>query len=473
MFCIKYYDYGPFGYENKPDSGKEKTDNDVEAIKALDEAVLDVNFDAIKNQVEALQNLSNRRQPVNEERKALEIYAGTLPDLQKEEEEPASRGEYWDAYFSDREQKISNPVSAVGEPEQDDTYYLVSDLDFVTGTEITEENAPEVLDVKEETRTWFSWFQERRNTEAPSKEIAEATTEEVLAAPRPTSKIRKYSMIGVLSVVALVLIGLVVIAEPWVPAPVDAYEEPQPVALGAPVTLEVGQSYTLDVSCGENEEVHEIYSEENDIISVLDNNVQAHGEWDSVKVYVKTMEKEVPDPHLKEFKLFGKDLTKPYNDLRSNLRAFFGVETKKPPRTEKRVVSIYEQEFHVSGYETVAVTAPINLYTQDYYEMTILHADYEEVVFTYEGAIIEVEKTIPNEDGHITYLAKSADITGKGKIIATTGFYKDNIFVATGAMTFDVEVLSRPSTGEEVVFTSGRYNGNIMIEQSEGGSGQS
>ncbi len=514
---MKYYDYGPYG-GNDPLYGKEKTDNDIEAINAL-EVSASVDFVQIKNRVEELRsNLYKKEvrpnQPQKTEKKPDAAATDTTVrrvQIKRQAEIPPveiypedalfEHGEYWDVYFKSDFRKTSNPAPVVNEDtsmERDDDYGddLVLDIPNAsyddpdatrrflissdTGEIMDEPELEDVLDLsleedrptEQQTSNPFLRFF-RRGKRPADRANQQPATEETLSAPRVVSRRRKYGMAAAATIVGVLLIGMLAVAEPWVPAPVDDYSVPTPVVLGSPVQIAVGDEYTLAVALGENEEIFSIATPDQDILQLEDNSVTARGEWEDSKVIIQTIEKQVPGPVLKPFKLFGLDLTEPYNQLRANLRALLGVEKKTPPRTERRILHIYEQSIVVKGYETTIAATPINLYTYDNYDMTIAHNENEEVQFEYEGDMIEVEQTVPSSEGIVTYTAHSSYITGTGTIVAKIGFYKEGKFVVTRAVAFEVQVLTRPAAGEEAVFVNGNYNGNVPILPEEQQSGQS
>ncbi|MEG2525224.1 MAG: hypothetical protein RSB03_06505, partial [Oscillospiraceae bacterium] len=124
---------------------------------------------------------------------------------------------------------------------------------------------------------------------------------------------------------ALVLLTLVVatlIAEPWVKVPTDEYVEPNAYTAASPKTMGVGETYGFeDIALGENEIISEVKVNDEDILRAEGTAVTALGEYFGTGVYVTVKEKEVkPLSTHKDVMIFGKDLSEPYNKVRSALR---------------------------------------------------------------------------------------------------------------------------------------------------------
>ena len=362
------------------------------------------------------------------------------------------RGEYWLHYF--RESSPDDDLFG-GEPHEE------QDL---TGQESSEKHHGVLLDNAPETQRLPKVTKNKKTKKDKNKALPQS--EDVLAASRQGKKMRKRGVFAAAAVVALLAAGMVVIAEPWVKAG-EEYTVPGRESYGGVTQLKIGETHDVLLELGENERIASVYTPDNDVINVSNGRVTGLGEWDSAKVTVTTTEIEVPKPEQKEIKLFGLDISKPYNSVRVYLRNLFGIEKKQPARTELRVLHIYELEFCVKGYTPAKAPISINLFTNDSCQITINHPEGTEIVFEYEGNVIEIEKTLPSEDGSITYIAKSFESVGTGKIIAKIGFFKDGRFVTTAAVEFDVEVLEQPADGEEAVFTNGDYNGSVIIEEKE------
>ena len=293
------------------------------------------------------------------------------------------------------------------------------------------------------------------------KKVA-AQTEELLSAPKGNRPRGRGWIIAAASVFVVLIGGMVIIAEPWVPAAQDDYTEPQPQPYGQEVVLGVGQSLELSVPLGENEQVFMTTSSDADVLSCADDFVTAIGEWDSVTVTVVTQEKEVPQAEPKPFKIFGLDLTKTYNGLRAGLRDLLGIEKKIPPRTEPRTLSVYQLQFSIRGYSTETMTTPINLYTGDRCSMTLDIPEGMETQFECEKNLVSVSEGLLQDDIW-GYIASSGQALGQGRLTVRIGFMKDDRFVITGALVYRVEVLPVPAEGEQAVFASGSYNGTVPV----------
>lgn len=465
VFFISYSD-GVFNWDD-PIHGTEKTDNDIEALRALDEAEAMPAALPVASDFLGGNNL-------------LAGFDLDIPIISRADNADAEgvdakgtdslfdRGEYWVHYFREEPPGDDYDAEAVADTTHDDSVRsTVKKIKSRLGKTIAgkEEKSLEAEDAEADSGKAKMLFGGEASEKRRGKSSADS--EEILSAPKARNRIRNKGMITAAAVVAVLLVGMVVVAEPWVAAPEDTYVAPQPVLMGSRVELEVGETYKIDVGLGENEDVFSVTSEDSDILIITEQYVTARGEWDSAKVCVTTKEKGIPQPQPKPFKILGLDLTEPYYSLRQSLRDFFGIEKKQAPRTELRVLNIYEQEFVVKGYKATKSPTSINLYTNDRYELAIDVPEGIEVVFEYEGGVINVEQTLPSSNGFVTYTAMSSGTTGVGKIIAKLGFYKDGKFVTVSAIEYGVEVLQQPAPGEDAVFTSGNYNGSIPIEQSD------
>jgi hypothetical protein len=304
--------------------------------------------------------------------------------------------------------------------------------------------------------------------------------EEMSSVPRPRKK-RGFLAKASVATLALLVGGGVVVAQPWVPAADDVYTEPLPERVEQPVTLRVGESYQIDVTCAENEEVASIHTQDGDIIALDGTVATALGQWDGAVVTITTKEKAVPQPQLKELKLLGMDLTKPYNGARTWLRDLLGIEKIEPPREELRVLNIYEMVVNVEGYTVEEVPAPINLYTDDQYRITPSRLmDGEEVVAECATNVVSVSAG-EESFGQRVFLAQSTDAVGTDMVRLVIGFYKEDVFVPTRAIVYSVEVIERPSYNEDgelegAVFASGSHNGLVPVDpppqQDESDEGQ-
>jgi len=448
VFTIKYSDDWPSG-DRDNGFGDEKTDNDVAALKALEDAV-SMEITALKREVERQRCARLDNSGAEPGVPAANLLSGDFDN-----------GDYWENYFVSDSGAVP-PENAIGPGHQ-------SEAQSQPQTQVQPQPEPAA---REDAAFDYDASYEAEEPKQPPSSKRKVWRSSPRKKRWPlfklkTSKAQKRGIITAVCIAGALLIGMIIVAEPWVPAAADNYTEPEPKSLSAPIVLEVGQSVPIEVPLGDNETVDSIVTRDNDIISVMDSNVTALGEWDSVTVVITTKEIAVPEPELKPASFLGMDITVPYNRFRAGLRDFFGIEKKQLPRKDLRVLNVYEQEIRVQGYRTDTEAAPINLFANDYCEMKIISIDSEEIEFEYEGDVIKIDKTVPDDDGYVTYTARSSNATGKGKVIVKIGFYKDDKFVTTRAVVYDVEVINRPGPGGEAIFASGNYNGNIKIEEED------
>jgi hypothetical protein len=440
---------------NDPIYGGKKTDNDLAALRALNSAENSEPGSAEGSGPDGVEN-SGPDNGIGDD--------FDIPDLrQKNRGGPGpeagspdagfERGEYWLRYFREGSPEDEPIWEDEPEPQEEEPKAEPSGIS-------------RMKEGFKKAAARFGAFGARKGGEAV-KEARPAESQQTLAARKPPVKNGKRALVAAAVVLGALVTALVVVAEPWTPAEADEYFPPQPVSLGGTVDMAVGEVYSLDVPLGENERISSVVSPDDDILSVIDYNVTAMGEWESAKVVITTMEAELPPSEPKPLKILGIDLTAPYNSLRTGLRELFGIEKRDAAPRELRVLGIYEQEFRVKGYDVITAPMAINLYTNDYCDLTVNVPDGREVEFQYEGGVVSVEKTLPSPEGFVTYTARSSESTGTGKIIAKMGFFKDGKFVTTSAVEFNVEIVAQPDPGEEAVFTSGGYNGSVVVEPEE------
>ena len=449
VFFISYLD-DTYNWDD-PTYDEKRTDNDVEAMKVLDALEASPPGGAFDLELP----LSGEKGP--EAEKALKPTGekDSPDDGDKADDSRFDGGEYWLHYFKEADpdddlfgQQSPEAIKTVdpGKPAKH----------FSDKPEVKIENPAKPSKGKKN----------KKNAAVPPEK------EDLLSAAKQSKRMRNRGIFTAAAVVGILIIGMIVIAEPWIAADGESYTEPKSEQYGGTTQLAVGDTKDISLKLGENEMISSVITPDDDVINVNNGKVTGLGEWESATITITTMEKEVPKPYQKEFKIFGLDLTKPYNSVRSYLRNLFGIEKRQEPRTEPRILHIYELEFNVKGYTPIKAPTPINLFTNDSYQMTVNHPEGMEVIFEYEGNVIEVEQTLPSEDGSVTYIAKSFETVGTGKIIAKIGFFKDNKFVTTAAIEFDVEVIERPEPGENVVFANGDYNGSVVIEEKDEETGQ-
>ena len=241
------------------------------------------------------------------------------------------------------------------------------------------------------------------------------------------SSVGKIIGIVVAALLVIVLGCSVVIAEPWVKAPTDTYVAPTGYTEAADKTIAVNETYTFDdLLSSSNEAVSAVEVEDSDILDTDGvSSVTGKGEYFSTKVYVTVSEKSaVPLSTSKEFKLFGKDLSEPYNKIRSALRNLIGVEKKTAERTELRVLAMYEQNITVSDLSAVTevMDESIRGGTNFSADVTINAQDGEEFEIEVADDSIAYVKAV-EEDGETNYYLNGS-ASGSTTLTIKYGFYK-------------------------------------------------
>ncbi|MEG2233300.1 MAG: CAP domain-containing protein [Oscillospiraceae bacterium] len=260
-------------------------------------------------------------------------------------------------------------------------------------------------------------------------EATASTTSAPRGRKKPNSGKRRAGKVIAAIACALVLLmlgGSVIIAEPWVPAPKDSYIDPVARELPAK-TLAVGEVFNVDVPLSDNETVSEVIASDADILEVDGSSVCAKGEYFKTSLSITTMEKELPDNEpAHKVALLGRDMSAPYDKLRSFLRNLIGIEKKAEPRTELRVLNRYHQEFVVDGLtnSTAQPPAEISAYMQNGVTLETGLSENEDVMLvSYNDATATVSLN-KNENGIATFtVSGKADTKTKIKVIA--GFWKD------------------------------------------------
>lgn len=390
-------------------------------------------------------------EPEPEEETESPILPLDFPEEGNDEDKKFGIGEYWVHYFQEASPFGEEPEKTAApreDPEQ---------MEKQAAGSLSAAGSPEVDEIQtgKKFRTVFNKLRMRKEKQAVNEENVSAAK-----AKHP----RRGGIIVALVSLGVLVAGAIVIAEPWVPAAQDDYAAPQPQLFGEKTELEVGQSAPLSIPLGENEQIYSVESSDMDVLDCSNDVVTAIGEWDNVTVTVTTQEKEVPQPELKPFKIFGLDLTGAYNSLRAGLRNLLGIEKKTEPRTELRTLGIYQMEYYIQGYTTTNMPTVINLYTNDRCSMILDVPEGMDVQFECEGGIISVDQGNLEEDEITGYIASSGYATGQSQLLVRFGFIKEGSFVAVGAVLYKVEVLPLPSNDEQAVFASGSYNGTIPVD---------
>jgi hypothetical protein len=241
------------------------------------------------------------------------------------------------------------------------------------------------------------------------------------------SSVGKIIGIVVAALLVVVLGCALVIAEPWVKAPTDTYVAPTGYTEAADKTIAVNETYTFDdLLSGSNEAVSAVEVEDSDILDTDGvSSVTGKGEYFSTKVYVTVSEKTVEQLSTsKEFKLFGKDLSEPYNKIRSSLRNLIGVEKKTAERTELRVLAMYEQNITVSDLAAVTELTGESIRggTSFSADVTVNAQEGEEFEIEVADETIAYVKAV-EEDGTTNYYLNGL-ASGSTTLTIKYGFYK-------------------------------------------------
>ncbi|MDO4566018.1 MAG: CAP domain-containing protein [Oscillospiraceae bacterium] len=161
-----------------------------------------------------------------------------------------------------------------------------------------------------------------------------------------------------LVLLALLILGAVAVMEPWVAPAEEPSGEPALEKL-APATLAVGDTYTFDIALDANERISSVEVSDPALLQAGENSVTALGEYfQPVTATVTTMEIEVPaEEPAHELVIGVRDFSEPLNNMRSFLRDLFGIEKRKPQRTELLQLRRFECEVSVEGLGSVTDTA--------------------------------------------------------------------------------------------------------------------
>ncbi|MGI5888662.1 MAG: hypothetical protein ACOX6J_04715 [Oscillospiraceae bacterium] len=217
------------------------------------------------------------------------------------------------------------------------------------------------------------------------------------------------------------------VMEFWVPAAADTYVYPEAESFGS-VDLSVGDSYTLLVPLGSNEEVKYISVEDPDILQIDGSTVTALGEYYSTEVKVYVGEISVPEQEQRYsgVTLFGYDISGFLNSWRTTLRDFFGIEEAQEERTLTRITAIYSFDVHIEGTYNSGTTEDIGLiYTGSRQELniTLAEGEYIESVTTSDGTILQVTEEVDSEGVTHYYIEGLAD--GTAEVLVNIGYLKE------------------------------------------------
>lgn len=237
-----------------------------------------------------------------------------------------------------------------------------------------------------------------KHNESPAEKTDDEYDDEWDDDMKPVKKKGKAGLIiGIIlgSLIVLLLAGATIIAEPWVKAPVDSYTAPTEYTVLPDVTIPVSEDYFFDnISLGENEVLSkvEIDPADSDILSTNGVDlIHSAGEYFGTTVRVTTSEEQImPLTTYKDFSLFGKDLSGPYNSIRSKLRDLLGVEKTTADRTELRVLGLYEMNVIVDGLAAAPADETVEASTSRSVDITPTVGADEDIVFTCADSSVTV-----------------------------------------------------------------------------------
>ena len=158
----------------------------------------------------------------------------------------------------------------------------------------------------------------------------------------------RIACICAIALIAVIVIGALLIAEPWVSDPTEHTLAPKSTDMGL-IELELGDEYIFDIPLGANEILSAIDSEHPLVIEPIGYGVRACGAKTEVAVTVTTRE-AVMSGHSKRIVFFGQDYSEPYYNLRRALRSFLGIKNAYTLPSELRVLHIYHYRFVVPDY---------------------------------------------------------------------------------------------------------------------------
>ncbi|MEG0750436.1 MAG: hypothetical protein RR998_00755 [Oscillospiraceae bacterium] len=168
---------------------------------------------------------------------------------------------------------------------------------------------------------------------------------------RDRSLVRKMACVlaCVLLLVAAFAGVCVFVAEPWIEPSVDSYMGPTTIKLDGD-TLSVGEVYPIEITLGPNEKISSVTIDA-DLLSFDENlTLTALGEYFGTDMVITTKEIRVTQKgYERDIVIFGIDVTEKFFELRSKLRASFGIEAVETPRTELREIHVYEQHLSIVG----------------------------------------------------------------------------------------------------------------------------
>ena len=271
------------------------------------------------------------------------------------------------------------------------------------------------------------------------RKIGEVTSIMKKNKPGLVRRISKIAWISVITLVFATLLGILLIAEPWVSDPTEHTIAPETTDMGR-IELSLGEEYIFDIPLGANEVLSAIDSSQPLVIEPIGYGVRAHGAMTEVSVTVTTRE-AVMSGHSKRIVFFGQDYSEPYYNLRRALRSFMGIKNAYTLPSELRVLHIYQYRFIVPEYPTYEAQ-PITLRAGEYTDLALegMVDNVYTIPRVLDTSLADLKQLVTDNDYRL--IAKKA---GKTEIVVMYGFYSSTAtqpkqFVPVQAQRYPVTI---------------------------------